>query len=988
MQQVKIHTLFRLTILVALTVSQLSQPVEAGSLDSLIPLFKSHCFRCHSGEEINGDLNLEVVLQEQDSDYNLARIEEIMDAIESGAMPPDGEPEIPVVQRTEATSSLRSHLHKSSRPSALAKVPMSRLNRFQYNNTVKDLFLLSRDVFALSEKLMTRDQRYFVPSGENKVPAQMPDSVRVASHSLKPIEGFSGVKSYPKDLRANHGYDNQANQLTLSPLLLDAFLKLSVSIIESPDFNSETVGIWNEFFAEPEDNEELYPTVERRLRRFLRIAFRGQSNDETLRRYCEYAIAKIGSSGSFTIGMKKVAAAALSSPLFLYRGVSDSAKQQQLGLASRMSYFLWGSCPDEELIETAQEGRLADREVLDQQIDRMLTDPKIERFLDSFPSQWMQLENALAATPNPKLNRYFSLVPQHPAGLQMVLEPLLLFDAIFVENRPIVELLAPSFSYHSDFLKTWYHTELSPPSVDREAILSENADKDALRIHLVQEIGKIRENLDDLLKPVRTRILKLRSEGDSEQDAYDLQPLASWEFDQSLSDAMGHLDLTAHGDVEWKDDAVILRKAYLQTDPITSPLAEKSLEIRFELSDLDQPGGGLMTVQGPGGLFDSIVIGERKNRHWISGSNGFARTDDFPASFEETVIDEPIHLVMVYQKDGTTKLYRNGQPYGAPFKKNGVVFPEGKSSVLFGLRHLPAGGNRFLNVVIHEARLYERALKQEEVTAAYRGEGTFIPQSELVNALAPEQQKHRLHLVEKLTQHQAKLEAVGKNIDLESAEKEAQQAYDNRMRAMIRSRNFQRVPVTDSRFGGIVTNAAMLTMTSGPDRTHPVARGVWITEVVFNDPPKPPPNDIPPLSEDETEKDLTIRERFAEHRSNASCAGCHSKLDPLGFALENFDVTGRWRVKYENGREVDASGNLMRKHEFKDAIDFKEGLVQEHHRFARAFTEHLMRFALARDLTTSDRLAVSDILNGGESNDYRLRHLVKALMKSGPFRDN
>ena len=86
----------------------------------------------------------------------------------------------------------------------------------------------------------------------------------------------------------------------------------------------------------------------------------------------------------------------------------------------------------------------------------MLADPKIERFLDAFPAQWMQLENILAATPDPKRHKYFSFDNTFPASLQMLMEPLLLFDAVFVENRPVIDLVAPDFGYQSDLLKTWY----------------------------------------------------------------------------------------------------------------------------------------------------------------------------------------------------------------------------------------------------------------------------------------------------------------------------------------------------------------------------------------------------------------------------------------------------------------------------------------------------------------------------------------------------
>ena len=177
----------------------------------------------------------------------------------------------------------------------------------------------------------------------------------------------------------------------------------------------------------------------------------------TLERYTAYALGKMKQELSFTDTMKKVASATLSSPLFLYHYQSTAPQQRSFALASNLSFFLWASSPDAELLKLAESGELAKPKVLEKTIDRMLTDPKVERFLDSFPSQWMQLENILAATPDPKQHRYFSLDKQNPASLQMLIEPLLLFDSVFVENRPIIELVLPEYSYRSDFLLSLIH---------------------------------------------------------------------------------------------------------------------------------------------------------------------------------------------------------------------------------------------------------------------------------------------------------------------------------------------------------------------------------------------------------------------------------------------------------------------------------------------------------------------------------------------------
>jgi len=139
------------------------------------------------------------------------------------------------------------------------------------------------------------------------------------------------------------------------------------------------------------------------------------------------------------------------------------------------------------------------------------------------------------------------------------------------------------------------------------------------------------------------------------------------------------------------------------------------------------------------------------------------------------------------------------------------------------------------------------------------------------------------------------------------------------------------------------------------------------------------------LDEDNTDKSLTIREKFAQHRANPDCAGCHARLDPLGFALENFDITGRWRNQYENGRDVDASGVLMKTHAFKDVVRFKQALVKEDRRFAKAFTGHLLRFALAQELAAADTLAIDAIVEKTAAENYRLKSLIREVILSDRF---
>ncbi|MDB4438317.1 DUF1592 domain-containing protein [bacterium] len=198
----------------------------------------------------------------------------------------------------------------------------------------------------------------------------------------------------------------------------------------------------------------------------------------------------------------------------------------------------------------------------------------------------------------------------------------------------------------------------------------------------------------------------------------------------------------------------------------------------------------------------------------------------------------------------------------------------------------------------------------------------------------------------------------------------------------LRDIAYTRTPVTDRRYGGVMTTGAVMAMTSSPFRSLPITRGSWVSSVIFNDPPKPPPDDIPNLRADDKtlqKEGLTVRQKLNQHSSDARCASCHVKIDPLGFALENYDLLGRWRDHYRTGLKVDASGQLFGKHEFTDVVGFKDAILAEKDLFAKAFVGHLLSYALARELTLPDRIAVSEIAEASKGDGYRMRDVIKNI---------
>ena len=639
------------------------------------PVFKESCVKCHGAKKkIKGDVNLVKLDSAETLAGNPELLQDMIDVLDFEEMPPEEEEPLESATRTRLLQSLKHLMKDAVAPQQeFPPIPIRRMNRFQYNNAVQDLFDLKVDVFALPERMLREHGDYFRPET-----GSMPDSLQAGSRPLGKSQlidkRLGGVAPFPQDLRAEHGFDNRADHLTLSPLLLESFLRLSRSIVESHDFNEANVGIWNDFFAGPRCVEKTEHAIRERLRLFLTRAFRKHAEDLIVDRYTHFALRQIKAGHSFTEAMKQAASAVLASPRFLYlydRATTNSSSDQvdDFELASRLSFFLWGSIPDQELLDLAAVDRLTEKNVLSEQVDRMLAHKKLKRFCDSFPSQWLQLERIISSVPDPDLYPDFYFA-KFRASMHMMMEPLLLFETILVENRSILELIDSSFSYRSDLLDSWY------------------------------------------------------------------------------------------------------------------------------------------------------VDGTRPERV---------------------------------------------PPTAVPFK---------------------------------------------------------------------------------------------------------------------------RVPLMDRREGGVITTTAVMTMTSNPTRTQPITRGAWIASVLFNDPPEPPPAEVPTLEETTRKPNmehLTLREQFAVHREREDCAGCHKRIDPLGFALENYGPTGVWRDHYENGRTVDSEGLLFNKHAFSTITEFKDAILAEKDRFAEAFAAHLLSFSLGRETGLADAPSLTNIVNATQADNYKIQTLIKQVVLSDPF---
>jgi len=195
---------------------------------------------------------------------------------------------------------------------------------------------------------------------------------------------------------------------------------------------------------------------------------------------------------------------------------------------------------------------------------------------------------------------------------------------------------------------------------------------------------------------------------------------------------------------------------------------------------------------------------------------------------------------------------------------------------------------------------------------------------------------------------------------------------------------FRKVALNDPRRGGVLGQASILKITANGFDTSPVVRGVWLLENLLGTPPSPPPPDVEPLDPD-IRGAKTIREQLTKHRDVATCYECHRKIDPLGFALENFDAIGQWRDEYEEGGVIDASGSLPNGSHFQDITGFRQALIEREGEFAMAVTRKMLAYALGRKIEFSDRPQINAILEALESEGTGFRDLVRHVALSDAF---
>ena len=203
----------------------------------------------------------------------------------------------------------------------------------------------------------------------------------------------------------------------------------------------------------------------------------------------------------------------------------------------------------------------------------------------------------------------------------------------------------------------------------------------------------------------------------------------------------------------------------------------------------------------------------------------------------------------------------------------------------------------------------------------------------------------------------------------------------------VAGRGFRRVNYPDESRRGLLGHGSVLVLTSLANRTSPVLRGKWVMEVLLGTPPPPPPANVPALEETEGAQNgklLTTGKRMEMHRRNPACNSCHSLIDPIGLALDNFDVTGKWRLR-ENGIALDTRGNYYDGTPLSTPGELVDAILKRPIPLVRTFTENLMAYALGRPVEYFDQPAIRTIAREAEANEYHMSSFILGVVKSDAF---
>lgn len=397
-------------------------PAQLTFAKDILPVLREHCFACHGNGQKKGGITLDGFRAEADVHRAYQVWEKLRRLLQADEMPPEGRKPRPTPQQRDMLAAWTRHtldqFYRTAPPDP-GRVTVRRLNRVEYNNTVRDLMLTD----------------------------------------------FAPAANFPAD-DAGYGFDNIGDVLTMSPLLLEKYLAAAEQIAEKAIAvpgkgatldRSKATPFQQRYFQYPLDKDRGAAAA-KFLQQFMRRAYRRTVAPDEVTRVLRFVTPAIAAEGSFEHGMRLAVQAVLVSPHFLFRWELDGAPNNaavvrtlnETELASRLAYFIWSSLPDDRLLQLAETGAL--RKNLTTEVARMLSDPKAAALVENFSGQWLELRNLTRAQPDPKLFPMFD----NRLREDMRRETTMLFTSVMLENRSVLDLLGADYTFINERLARLY----------------------------------------------------------------------------------------------------------------------------------------------------------------------------------------------------------------------------------------------------------------------------------------------------------------------------------------------------------------------------------------------------------------------------------------------------------------------------------------------------------------------------------------------------
>ncbi|MCB1062286.1 MAG: DUF1592 domain-containing protein [Verrucomicrobiae bacterium] len=900
--------------------------------DKIYPVLEIYCFDCHDGDagKPKGDFDLFPFLTGADAKADPEAFRHVRDALHFLEMPPEEKKQPSAEQREFVIDWInREILRQPTYRGARDPGPpvMRRMTRLEYNNTVRDLLGLESDVFSFSERLMAR-RDYFDPS-VGKVPDEL--DIFIREYGAK-VPALLKIANLPGDNGAEHGYLNQGDTLNVTPLLMERYLSVASSLVHHEDFGNEASKVAALLGIEPRPKTTA-PTLSQKSDTGIFPAIAGR----------DFA----------PVDNIKGDAPGGSDQSWLFRDHISSAFDEGIGGVFQHPEQVGARVPGKGGVIRAAFGRNQEK--------ALLINPTEDLWFVDFAtahetSPPANIANGLKGVKSFRLGLKLDGVRENEGITSL---GVVVLSRSKQSQGPVT--LTVRFSNGesaslTDEIETGagedntFFSWQAPPG---EAItdLSVDGSKFTGDYVLLDDLGFITgkvalpEDRAAVVVSETRRKESLPVEAAQKELKTQFAEFLARAFRREVSDEEGALFFSFYekgiADGQSRQESMAEAIRAVLSSPRFLFLTEKA----------SSNAGPIRTLRGH----------ELANRLsyflWSSMPD-----ESLMAAARSGELNDPAQLeVQIQRMLRDPKAKELSESFAYQWLQLNVLLgsqpdPKRYASFYSG----PKGKETLAAPLLQEALLlFETVLiENRPLTDLIDPDFTWL-NSELIKFYGFEK--------EFATQLRS-AQMIDKNGKLRQ---------DNGKWFRCRLPNRTR--------GGVLCMGSTLTLTSLPLRTSPVYRGAWATEVVFNRPPPPPPAMVGELGADDQqmqEVGMTLRQKLSLHREKAACAGCHSRIDPLGFPLENFDAIGQWRESYGKF-PVDSGGILMREHDYAGIVEFKDALRQRDGDFHRGFIRHLLAYALGRHLESYDEWTIDELAE--EVDGKGLQDLIMAIAKSYPF---